>query len=211
MPKQLYSSLRLLKRSALLHFAWVVDHEKCIVVTCVCVSVSVCLSVRGRMPTLLHGPACNLGSGRGCPLVVHYWVDLQSVHGLRRYGNTMEMQSPAVIRQAHRTPHACRIRTLHMPAKSPLTGDNMDAPAACAVPFCLYCGGVVTRARNVSDFMLVLALCLVISVGLWKVISKLVNNNSGVNTTFNLNAFIVWFKFRAPAFKYAALRSQVHE
>jgi len=27
----------------------------------------VCLSVRGRMPTLLHGPGCNLGSGRGCP------------------------------------------------------------------------------------------------------------------------------------------------
>jgi len=27
------------------------------------------------------------GSGRGCPLVVHYWADLQSVHGLRCYGN----------------------------------------------------------------------------------------------------------------------------
>jgi len=64
----------------------------------------------------------------------------------------MEMQSPAVIRQAH--------RTLHMPAKTPLTGDNMDAPAACAVPFCPYCGGVVTRTRNVSEYMLVLALCL---------------------------------------------------
>ena len=32
---------------------------KCIVVTRVCVCV--CLSVRGRMPTLLHGPGCNLG------------------------------------------------------------------------------------------------------------------------------------------------------
>jgi len=49
--------------------------------------VSVCLSLRGRMPTLLHGRGCNLGSGRGCPLVVHYWADLQSVHGLRCYGN----------------------------------------------------------------------------------------------------------------------------
>jgi len=39
------------------------------------------------MPTLLHGPECNLGSGRGCPLVVHYWADLQSVHGLHCYGN----------------------------------------------------------------------------------------------------------------------------
>jgi len=36
----------------------------------------VCLSVRGRMPTLLHVPGCNLGSGRGCPLVVHYGADL---------------------------------------------------------------------------------------------------------------------------------------
>jgi len=27
---------------------------------CVCVCLSVCLSVRGRMPTLLHGPRCNL-------------------------------------------------------------------------------------------------------------------------------------------------------
>jgi len=56
---------------------------------CVCVSVCVCvcLSVRGRNPTLLHGPGCNLGSGTDCPLVVHCWADLQSVHGLRCYGN----------------------------------------------------------------------------------------------------------------------------
>jgi len=51
------------------------------------VCLSVCVSVHGRMPTLLHGPGCNLGSGRGCPLIVHYWADLQSVHGLRCCGN----------------------------------------------------------------------------------------------------------------------------
>jgi len=39
------------------------------------------------MPTLLHGPGCNLGNGRGCPLAVHYWADLQSVHGFRCYDN----------------------------------------------------------------------------------------------------------------------------
>jgi len=39
------------------------------------------------MPTLLHGPGCNSGSGRGCPLVVHCLADLQSVHELRCYGN----------------------------------------------------------------------------------------------------------------------------
>ena len=27
----------------------------------------VCLSVRGRMPTLLHGPGCNLGEWYGMP------------------------------------------------------------------------------------------------------------------------------------------------
>jgi len=43
--------------------------------------------VRGRMPTLLHGPGCNLGEWYGCLLVVYYWVGLQSVHGLRCYDN----------------------------------------------------------------------------------------------------------------------------
>jgi len=70
-------------------------------------------------------------------------------------------QSPAVIRQAHRTPHACRTRTLRMAAKTPLAGDKIDAPAACAIPFRPYCGGVATRTRNVSEYMLVVALCLV--------------------------------------------------
>ena len=82
------------------------------------------------------------------------------MHGLRCYGNTMEMQSIAVILQAHRTPHACRTRALRMPAKTPLAGDKMDAPAACAVAFRPYCGGVATRARNVSEYVLVLALCM---------------------------------------------------
>ena len=91
-----------------------IDHidlvpAKCIVVTPICV----CLSVRGRMPTLLHGPGCNLGSRRGCPLVVHYWADLQSLHALRCYGNNRyAWQSPAVIHQAHRTNYACT----HAPA-----------------------------------------------------------------------------------------------
>jgi len=59
----------------LLHFTWVVGDAKCIVVTRVylCVCVSVYLSVHGRIPTLLHGPECNLGNGRWCPLVAHFW------------------------------------------------------------------------------------------------------------------------------------------
>ena len=48
----------------------------------------VCLFLPRRIPTLLHGPGCNLGDGRVCPRVVQYWADLQSVHGFRCYDNT---------------------------------------------------------------------------------------------------------------------------
>ena len=53
----------------LLHFAWVVDEAKCILVTrsCMCMCLCAYLSVRYRMPTLLHGPRCNMGNGTGCP------------------------------------------------------------------------------------------------------------------------------------------------
>jgi len=80
---------RRLLSSLLLHFAWVVDDMKCIVVTCVWQSVCLCVSVRSRTPTLLHGPGCNLGVV-AYPLLVHCWADLQSVHGLRCYGNIRE-------------------------------------------------------------------------------------------------------------------------
>jgi len=95
---------RILVNPTSLHFVWVVDDAKCIVITRVC-GLSVCLSA----VACLHyctDPDVTWGSGRGCPLVVHYWADLQSRHGLRCYGN-------------------------------------------------------VTRTRNVSENMLVLALCLV--------------------------------------------------
>jgi len=48
--------------------------------------VSVCLSAAVR-PNYCTDPDVTSGRGRGCPLVVHYWVDLQSGHGLRCYGN----------------------------------------------------------------------------------------------------------------------------
>jgi len=122
---------------------------------CLCVCLSVCVSVRGRMSTLLHGPGCNLGSGRKCPLVMHHWANLQSVDATLWKCVAQSSGNPPS------PPHACRTRTLRMPAKTPLAGDKIDAPAACAVPFRPYCGGVVTRTRNVSEYMLVLALSLV--------------------------------------------------
>jgi len=44
-----------------------------------------CVSVRRHMPTLVYGR--NLGEWYGCPLVVRYWADLQSVHGFRSSDN----------------------------------------------------------------------------------------------------------------------------
>ena len=59
-------------------------------------------------------------------------------------------QSPAVIRQAHSTPHALRMRV----------ACGKDSPhRRRSISSLLW--GVVTRTRNVSEYMLVLALCLV--------------------------------------------------
>jgi len=99
-------------------------------------------------------PSCALLGG----FAIGAWVALLWQH----YGNAW--QSPAVIRQAHHMPHACRTRTLRMPAKTPLASNNIDAPAAWAVPFRPYFIGVATRTRNVSKYMLILALCLVLSM-----------------------------------------------
>ena len=64
-------------------------------------------------------------------------------------------------------PHAACMPHTHTThaGVTPLAGDKIDAPAACTVPFRPYCGGVVTRTRNVSEYMLVLALCLVAAIG----------------------------------------------
>jgi len=70
----------------------------------------------------------------------------------QHYGNAQ--QSPAVIRQAHRT----QCHALQMPAKTPLAGNKIDVPGACAVPYRPHCGGVVMRTRNDSEYMLVFAL-----------------------------------------------------
>jgi len=37
-------------------------HARLCVCVCVCLSVCLSVSVCGRMPTLLHGPRCNLGA-----------------------------------------------------------------------------------------------------------------------------------------------------
>jgi len=58
---------------------------------CVCLSAAACLHY-------CTDPRVTWGSDRGCRLVVHYWADLQSVHGLCCYGNitrTLVIKKPA--------------------------------------------------------------------------------------------------------------------
>ena len=94
---------------------------------------------------------CNLGEWYGmpssCALLGGLAIGARVALLWQHYGNAW--QSPAVIHQAHRTP------------QTTLAANKIDAPAACALPFRLYCGGIVTRTRNVTEYMLVLALCLV--------------------------------------------------
>ena len=53
----------LFSESYLLRFAWVSRRRREMYCghASLCVCLSACQSVRGRMPTLLHGPGCNLG------------------------------------------------------------------------------------------------------------------------------------------------------
>ena len=68
-----------------------------------------------------------------CALLGRLAIGAQVALLWQHYGNAW--RSPAVIHQAHHMPH-----TLRMPAKTPLTGYKIDAPAACAIPFRPYCG-----------------------------------------------------------------------
>jgi len=53
---------------------------------------SVCLSAAACLHYCTD-PDVIRESGTGCPLVVHYWADLQSGHGLRCYGNIMRTRN----------------------------------------------------------------------------------------------------------------------
>ena len=54
--------------------------------------LSVCLSAAAR-PHYCTDPDVTWGSGRACPLVVHYWADLQTAYALRCYGNITRTQN----------------------------------------------------------------------------------------------------------------------
>ena len=62
------------------------------------IGTAVCVSVPRHIPTLLRDPDVTWWNSRECPPVVHYWVDLQSVHRFRCYNNI----------------HVCKSYTLQM-------------------------------------------------------------------------------------------------
>jgi len=127
-----------------------------------CVYLSVCLSVClsaaacphystdpdvtwgvvGDAPQFTIGRICNRCTG--CVAMATLWKCVAELSG-----------NPPGPAHAARTTHA-------------RTSDKIDARACCvcdvicneAVPF-RHCAGVATRTRNVSEYMLVLALCLV--------------------------------------------------
>ena len=148
--------------------------------------ISSTVTVRGRMPTVLHGPGCNLGSGRGCPFVVHYCADLQSVHGLRCYGNIT--RTPVTTLRPSRDMMTARTLGGVCARCWPATGGWSGAfSKLCAVygqwawltgrrrgggvlnitavvwisAFQWWRSGNITRTQNVSEYMVVLDLCLV--------------------------------------------------
>ena len=53
---------------------------------CLCVCLSARLSI-AAFPHYCTDPDVTWRNGRGFPLVVHYWEDLQLVHGFRCYDN----------------------------------------------------------------------------------------------------------------------------
>jgi len=59
------------------------------------VCVCVCLSF-AAFPHYCKDLDVTWGNGRGCPLVVHYWADLQSLHGFRCYDNLSHVNDEVI-------------------------------------------------------------------------------------------------------------------
>jgi len=111
---------------------------------CVCLSAAV-------HPHFCTDPDETWVRGRGCPLVVHYWVDLQSVNWLHCYGNITRTLVYSVVWALLIGDRRVMLGVLNIPA------------AAWTAGFQWWHSGDITRMQNVSEYMLVLALCLVLS------------------------------------------------
>ena len=118
----------------------------------VCVCLSVCLSAAACL-YYYTDPVLPSGSGRRCPLVVHYWADLQKVHELLCYGNCMKIRG----RASGNFPRTSALTfTKHKGEESPRSR----------------CGDVVTRTRNISEYIFVLTQCSVLHLRIANILFK---------------------------------------
>jgi len=149
------------------------DHAR----LCVCLSAAV-------HPHYCTDPDVTWRRGRGCPLDVHYWADLQSGHGLRCYGNITRTLVPS-LRPSRDMTTLCE-RPAGRGLRALLAGDWVKLRAVygkwpwlagrwlavdggrsqhcCGsrtAGFHWWHSGNIMRTQNVSEYMLVLALCLV--------------------------------------------------
>jgi len=131
------------------------------------VCLSVCLSAAVR-PHYCTDPDATWGRGRECPLVVHYWADLQSGHGLRCYGNNANPSYKLVSIPRYDD----IVRTAGWAGSARAAGRRPAAEggvlnitaAVWTAGFHWWRSGKKNRTQNVSEYMLVLALCLVFTV-----------------------------------------------
>jgi len=131
-----------------------------------CGHARLCVSAAVR-PHYGTDPDVTRRHGRGCPLVVHCWADLQSVHGLRCYGNITRTLVTS-LRPSRDMTTLCE-RPAGRGVRARLAGDwrvtegvlNITA-AAWTAGFHWWRSGNTTRMQNVSEYMLVLTLCLVV-------------------------------------------------
>ena len=134
--------------------------------------LSVCLSAAVR-PHYCTDPDVTWGRDRGCPLVVHYWADLQSGHRLRCYGNNANPSYKLasipryddIVRTAGWAGSA-RAGDWQATGGAPKTARRIRDAGAAGPPATgrRWRSGKKKRTQNVSEYMLVLALCLVKNV-----------------------------------------------
>ena len=89
------------------------------------------------------------------PLVVHYRAHLQSVHGLRCHGNITRTLFTSLRPSRDMTRGLCALLAGDWPSTWGVL--NITAAAWTAG----FHAGNITRTQNVSEYILVLALCLV--------------------------------------------------
>ena len=132
---------------------------------CVCLCVSVCvLSVCVCLCVCLSAAAClhyrtdpdvTWGSGRGCPLVVHYWADLQSGHGLHCYGNKMRMRNVSkymLVQTTHEGRHFWRQYPVIASFQRTLTGGPESRDFSLGkfnVTLDCFCGRLIETQFNI--------------------------------------------------------------